>query len=148
MVGDVRPRYASPDRTTIPRKGFLTVGIGDRVSRGQYSANGVHDSEKNITSEATNEAGKQDSVTQITTSKASYCANRDQLEDENGLRNVANKKRVTFESAAKDTSANSVYCSRTNKVVHWQKQIYSLKRTGRHRTKWWSATLTSARNRQ
>ena len=123
----MRLRFASPDRA-IPTKKFSTVGVGDTVNHGQstskyspYTANGVHYSKHEITSGAKNKILKQDSVTQITTSKASYSANRDLLGDDNSSRNVASKKRVRFASTTKDTSANSVYCSGTNEQVGLQK---------------------------
>ena len=120
----MRLRYASPYRA-LPEIEFSAVGIGDSIYKYQksesnncsHSANRVQTSTGRSTD---NRTPNQDYVTQFTLSKNDCSANRVQQEWVSP-HNVADKKRVpkvtknntcvTFESIAKNASANSAYCS-------------------------------------
>ena len=119
----MRLRYASPYRA-LPEIKFSVVGIGDNIHKYQsesndcsHSANGVQTSTgKSID----NRTPDRDYVTQFTSSKNEYSANRVPQEwvsphdvaDKRRITNITkNNTCVTFESTAKNASANSAYRS-------------------------------------
>ena len=119
----MRLRYASPYRA-LPEIKFSVVGIGDNIHKYQSESNDCSHSANRVQTSTgksiDNRTPDRDYVTQFTSSKNEYSANRVPQEwvsphdvaDKRRITNITkNNTCVTFESTAKNASANSAYRS-------------------------------------